>query len=305
MDYNKPTIILSPNIKNVKELPKELNFNINDFINIINENNKKYLIVSFLNEIILFKHNTTINYVTINNLIFYLIKIYNPYFNIYPCDINIIHFILFNNLDINILLKIILLLHYNKNLKINSNYENYLINIKIHYNNINDIFSNNQELNKLIKELYNSLNLYIINTNFNNNYIELFLYNKEYKINETFYDKIKNISEQINENIIDRIYDLEIYCNRLDNLIDNNDNYIFNKILNIKYNIKNINKNINKNFKFLNYKIYNLKKNNKNNKKKIYNNNNKLNNNILVILLEILLVFNFFFIFFIIKKNEF
>ena len=85
-------------------------------------------------------------------------------FIIYPLNLNIIHFILFNKLDINILLKVIIFIIYNKNESANSkiininfksNYEKLLLNLSEKDINLED--SIYLELITKIKELENKI----------------------------------------------------------------------------------------------------------------------------------------------------
>ena len=154
------------NINNINQLPREFNYdNINNLITILSDNNKKLLLLYCLNEVIIINRNylgpITFN---INTLINLILRQYNMSFIIYPLNLNIIHFILFNKLDINILLKVIIFIIYNKNESANSkiininfksNYEKLLLNLSEKDINLED--SIYLELITKIKELENKI----------------------------------------------------------------------------------------------------------------------------------------------------
>ena len=104
-------ILFTPDIDNVTKLPKNLNVNdINDLINILSEDNKKKLTLSLLNEEIKYGNqiqsygtndSRITQKITINIILHLFLRVYNNSFMIYPINLNIIHFILFNNLNIN------------------------------------------------------------------------------------------------------------------------------------------------------------------------------------------------------------
>lgn len=208
------------NINNINQLPREFNYdNINNLITILSDYNKKLLLLSCLNEVIIIG-SITFN---INTLINLILRQYNMGFIIYPLNLNIIHFILFNKLDINILLKVIIFILYNKNeLAISNgsgkcgsigsinqplNQADNIININlmetISYRKPNSL------LKPLIKLMCESIDSNIININFNNNYEKLLL--NELDIN------LEDNKDSIYLELINKIKELENKYEKLEN----------------------------------------------------------------------------------------
>ena len=229
------------------------NCDFKDFINNISSNSENYILnnlssydkktilISLLNDklieiIINFKINNEIN---INYLIFSLLKCHYENFIIYPNTINIIHFILFNNLNINILLNILLIIYYYKNHKIEFNFKKLIL--KSNYQIYDEII--NLQLNNLINELYNTININIININFDYNYNKLLLkfnYNncdyKDYTLLESNFMKNEQINNDINfKNLSNKIEKLNDNYERLNNF----------KLSKLNYEIENHNKKLN------------------------------------------------------------
>ena len=107
--------IFSSDIKDASDLPKQLNYDIGDLIKQISDNNKKYLLLSLLKINIKIKQhsdypdlNTDMNF-----LISFFLRCYKDNINIYPKNINIIHFIIFNKLNINDVLAFLITIYYN------------------------------------------------------------------------------------------------------------------------------------------------------------------------------------------------
>jgi hypothetical protein len=291
---------IESNIDNVTKLPKNLNLNnINDLINILSDDNKKKLILSLLNNEI--KCITNIdgikkiniecntannNKIKLNIIIHLFLREYNHSFIIYPINLNIIHFILFNNLNINKLLIVLLLLYYIKYIaicgyrEINHNYS-YKNGYCINY----DAYMIDQGEYKIIKkyvdDLCSTINLNIINLNFNHDYNELLydnnnnnynyssIYEEVYSLRDNDIHEIKTMIGNINYNIVTLESQIE----------DNNKKLLINKITKLENNNKLLGKLLEDNNKLLNdkinileRKITYLEKNNKN----ISANTNKL-----------------------------
>jgi hypothetical protein len=218
----------STDINNVNEFPifHDKNFRIilKDYNNNVSEDIKKYLLISLLNEEVIIPGAAKMK---INMLINIILKIYISSFIIYPFELNVIHFILFNNLDINKLLNIIIII-FNRNeenlgsMTIKDQHfgyntvENYMVKYQVSYHlsigtkvkedrlGIKNIFNpqdkHGKELNKLIYEMYNSVNTNIININFNREYEKLIFNNINH--NETNIDnlilEINQLKDEIN-----------------------------------------------------------------------------------------------------------
>ena len=188
---------------NVIELPNELNYSINDLLKNMTNKDKKLLLISLLNEkkeIYFYNENNNLIFSIKDSLNFIINLILIEYNNLlykYPLNINILHFILFNNLNMNILLYILINLYYEDKLIFDihlDNNDNPIKNLNCYYSklyniSLYDYLQNNKpciilknKLNQhilfLINELYNSLNLNIIeDNNFNHDYDKLFLNN--------------------------------------------------------------------------------------------------------------------------------
>ena len=188
---------------NVIELPNELYYSINDLLKNMTNKDKKLLLISLLNEkkeIHFYNDNNNLIFSIKDSLNFIINLILIEYNNLlykYPLNINILHFILFNNLNMNILLYILINLYYEDKLIFDihlDNNDNPIKNLNCYYSklyniNLYDYLQNNKpciilknKLNQhilfLINELYNSLNLNIIeDNNFNHDYDKLFLNN--------------------------------------------------------------------------------------------------------------------------------
>ena len=221
MDYIIANI---DNINNINQLPREFNNdNINNLITILSDLNKKLLLLSCLNEVIIinraFLGPPTFN---INTLINLFLRQYNMGFIIYPLNLNIIHFILFNKLDINILLKVIIFILYNKNELAISNWVGSIgiINQPLYQAeniiNINLMESigyrePNSLLQPLIKLMCESIDSNIININFNNNYEKLLLNDLNKDIN------LEDNKDSIYVELIFKIKELENKYEKLEN----------------------------------------------------------------------------------------
>ena len=108
-------LIVSSDIKDVTDLPNQLNYDIGDLIKPISDNNKKYLLLSLLKINIKIKqeYNHDLN-TDMNFLINFFLRCYKDNINIYPKNLNIIHFIIFNKLNIYDILVFLITIYYNK-----------------------------------------------------------------------------------------------------------------------------------------------------------------------------------------------
>lgn len=229
------------------------NCDFKDFINNISSSSEKYILnnlslyekktilISLLNDksikiIINFKINNEIN---INYLIFLLLKCHYENFIIYPNTINMIHFILFNNLNIDILLNILFIIYYYKDHNIEFNFKK--LTLKSNYQIYDKII--NLQLNNLINELYNTININIINIYFNYDYNKLLLefnYNNyDYKDYTLLESNVIN-NEQINNDI-----NFKNLSNKIEKLNDNYERLNNFKLSKLNYEIENHNKKLN------------------------------------------------------------
>ena len=246
------------NIKNINDLLNLFNSNIKNIVDYLSYNNKKYilnnlcledkkkLLISILdlklNNITLSCEGTRggamsnyniVENININNFIFILLKNYYENFIIYPHTINIIHFILFNNLDIEKLLNVMLIIIYYKNYDINFNLKKIILKSNNNKNDIIlDIFINN-----VLNDIYKNINILNININFNYNYNSLLLNNDHSSDLEKSYiylsdqNKLENIKSElsisddtfvsIDERINNLENDIKIFNDSIKNLEDN------------------------------------------------------------------------------------
>ena len=232
------------------------NCNLKDFINYISSNNenfilnnlslynKKTILISLLeNKLIKIIINNKINNeININYFIFLLLKSHYENFIIYPNNINIIHFILFNNLNIDILLNILLIIYYYKNYKIEFNFKKLIL--KSNYQIYDKII--NLQLNNLINELYDTININIINIKFNYDYNKLLLEfdynNSDYTLLESSFINDKQIN---NDKIIKLDINLKNLSNKIEKLNDTYERLNIYKLNKLNYEIENHNKKIN------------------------------------------------------------
>uniref|UniRef100_A0A6C0H8L2 Uncharacterized protein n=1 Tax=viral metagenome TaxID=1070528 RepID=A0A6C0H8L2_9ZZZZ len=247
------SLLFSSDIIDATDLPVQLNYDIKELLKYISDNNKKYLLLSLLkiNKIIILYHECSRHSIyipesittnpekgeeinkDINFLINLFIRSYHN-INIYPKNLNIIHYIIFNKINI---------------------YEVLFLAIRIYYMDICEIIlcepwsrvyinkyylfdCRNVECNTLIHNICNSYDDTNINMLFNHNYTDL-LFNGPNIINEISFltDKINNLQIQT-----DHYYKLtEEY-----NFSKNKEISIINDIvnqLNFHHNENNINKN--------------------------------------------------------------
>ena len=247
------------NIKNINDLLNLFNSNIKNIVDYLSYNNKKYILNNLCLEdkkillisILDFKLNKiTLNYnivenISINNFIFILLKNYYENFIIYPYTINIIHFILFNNLDIDKLLNVMLIIIYYNNNDINFNLKKIILKSN---NNKNDIILN-IFINNVLNDLYKNINILNININFNYNYNSLLLINDQGSSSDldksyiylSDQNKLENIKSEnslsddtfvsIDERINNLENDIKIFNDSIKNLEDDIE-IIHNKITN-------------------------------------------------------------------------
>ena len=224
------------------------NCDFKDFINYISCDSEKYILnnlslyekktilISLLNDksikiIINFKINNEIN---INYLIFLLLKCHYENFIIYPNTINMIHFILFNNLNIDILLNILLIIYYYKDHNIEFNFKK--LTLKSNYQIYDKII--NLQLNNLINELYNTIDINIININFNYDYNKLLL---EFNYNNCDYKDYTLLES----NVINNDINFKNLSNKIEKLNDNYERLNNFKLSKLNYEIENHNKKLN------------------------------------------------------------
>jgi len=98
------SVLFSSDIKNASDLPIHLNYDIENLIKHISDTNKKHLLLSLLKnniKILLYdefnKKRKELNK-DINFLINIFLRSYHDSMNIYPKNLNIIHFIIFNKI---------------------------------------------------------------------------------------------------------------------------------------------------------------------------------------------------------------
>ena len=231
-------------VSDITHLPIRLDQTIDDLLYNITHDNKKKLLLSLLNNKIYIniKHDYNIKILTLNSYIYFysIFKSINWFpINIYNINmIHMIHLIIFNDLDIDILLNIMLILYYQietfkivnfMDCKINLNEllifqkqsnNEYCISKYIEENNLY-IECNNITFIEKIYSLYESVNFNFIHTNFDYNYSELFLSTNDFKtlkqtLSQTFFNKSL---ENSNISLKNRIINLE---NDIINLKHNN-----------------------------------------------------------------------------------
>jgi len=254
-------LLFSSDIKDATDLPSQLNYDIGDLIQYISDNNKKYLLLSLLKINIEIKIYENIHESTkyngydhkydydygnqtgcihedINSLINFLLRSRHDSMNIYPNNLNIIHFIIFNKINIYEVLFLLIKIYYMKPVII---IQDYIVNFGIAnlqiYKKTGYRFSNipNCATNELLNNICKSYDITNINILFNYNYTDL-LFNGPNILNEIsiLTDKINNLQIQTNN-----YYKLNEECHFNKQKIINDINHQ----LNIHYNENNINKN--------------------------------------------------------------
>ena len=234
-------LIFSSDMKDATDLPKQLNYDIEDLIKHISDNNKKYLLLSLLKINIKLKipkqNNEYTNYIEytdlntdMNFLINYFLRIYDNSINIYPKNLNIIHFIIFNKLNIYNVLLFLIKIYYCDNMRLTN--PPYM-----------DIYNNGPGTcygcSTLILNICNSYDDNNVNMLFNHNYTDL-LFNGP---GPTISDEISILTDKINNLQIQTDYNY----NKINEdiiLIKINEVSIIDDInqLNLNYNENNINK---------------------------------------------------------------
>ena len=241
------SVLFSSDIKDASDLPIHLNYDIENLIKYISDINKKYLLLSLLkiNIKILLYDESNKNRKEINKDINFLINIflrsYHDSMNIYPKNLNIIHFIIFNKININEVLYLLIKIYYMKPCRIiQHDYPTNNIEYLQIYKKASYRFSNihNSDTNKLLNNIRESYDNTNINILFNHNYTDL-LFNGPNISNEIsiLTDKINNLQIQT-----DYYYKLNEECNFNKQKIINDINHI-NHQLNIYYNENKKNKN--------------------------------------------------------------
>uniref|UniRef100_A0A6C0H8E0 Uncharacterized protein n=1 Tax=viral metagenome TaxID=1070528 RepID=A0A6C0H8E0_9ZZZZ len=252
----------SVDIKDATDLPSQLNYDIGDLIKHISDKNKKYLLVSLLKiniKVIIYINdyekidlNTDMNYLI--NL--FLIR-YDKSIKIYPTNLNIIHFIIFNKLNVYDVLFFLIKMYYSKmsdisilknSMEIYTWYtrhntfdtchkcEKLILNICNSYddNNVNMLFNHNYTdllfngpsptISDEISILTDKINNLQIQTD---NYYKL---NEEYNINKTkIIDDINQLNLNYNENKTEIMNEISILTDKINNVQIQTD-YHYNKI---------------------------------------------------------------------------
>jgi len=272
------SVLFSSDIKNASDLPIHLNYDIENLIKHISDTNKKHLLLSLLKnniKILLYdefnKKRKELNK-DINFLINIFLRSYHDSMNIYPKNLNIIHFIIFNKINIYDVLFLLIKIYYMDPciIIIQNNHENNSIDCWEIYKKTSYSFSNKTEYyiecNKLIHNLCVSYDDTNINIFFNHNYTDL-LFNGPNILNEIsiLTDKINNLKinyvpneNNINKNeILNEIYiltntmnNLQIHTDYYYDKINKNIMLIKNKIIN---EINNLTENINQSQAHNNY----------------------------------------------------
>uniref|UniRef100_A0A6C0H8R2 Uncharacterized protein n=1 Tax=viral metagenome TaxID=1070528 RepID=A0A6C0H8R2_9ZZZZ len=230
--------IFSSDIKNATDLPIHLNYDIKDLLKYISDNNKKYLLLSLLKiniKILLYDECNT-KHKDINKNINFLINIFLRSFhdsmNIYPKNLNIIHYIIFNKINIYDVLFLVIKIYYMDPCIIiqhdhkNNSMDSWEIYKKVRYS-FSDKTEYYVECNKLIHKLCISYDDTNINILFNHDYTDL-LFNGSNSSNEIsiLTDKINNLKIQT------EYYKITEECNFNKNKLINdiNKNEIINEI---------------------------------------------------------------------------
>uniref|UniRef100_A0A6C0HA32 Uncharacterized protein n=1 Tax=viral metagenome TaxID=1070528 RepID=A0A6C0HA32_9ZZZZ len=241
-------LIFSSDIKDATDLPSQLNYDIKDLIQCISDNNKKYLLLSLLKiniKIEIYHEYTSYSkslrggmIKDINFLINLLLRSYDDSMNIYPKNLNIIHFIIFNKINIYEVLYLLIKIYYMKSvILIQQDYPSNKIECLEIYKKASYRFSDipNGDTNELLDNIRKSYDNTNINILFNHNYTDL-LFNGLNISNEIsiLTDKINNLQIQT-----DNYYKLNEECHFNKQKIINDINHQ----LNIHYNENNINKN--------------------------------------------------------------
>ena len=190
-------LIFSSDIKDASDLPRKLNNNIGDLIKHISDKNKKYLLVSLL------KINIKVNIyisddekIDINTDMNYLINLflrrYDKSIKIYPANLNIIHFIIFNKLNVYDVLFFLIKMYY-KNLSEISIHKNSMEIYTFHHNKC---FRRSINCEKLILNICNSYDDNNVNMIFNHNYTDLLFNGPGPTISDILTNKINNLQIQ-------------------------------------------------------------------------------------------------------------
>ena len=197
------SVLFLSDIKDVTDLPVQLNYDIKELLKYISDNNKKYLLLSLLKfdykiqlddgwGSILFGDD-------INFIINICLRSYHDNINIYPKNLNIIHFIIFNKINMYDVLYFLIRLYYVDWSFIRP------INIKDMprfgiYKKVRFEFSN-RDFNDLMYNICSSYDDTNINISFNHNYTDL-LFNGFTISNEIsiLTDNINNLQIQSNYN---------------------------------------------------------------------------------------------------------
>ena len=244
-------------ISDITHLPIRLDQTIDDLLDDISNDNKKKLLLSLLNNKIYIniKHDYNIKILTLDSYIYFysIFKSINWFpINIYNINMtHMIHLIIFNDLDIDILLNIMIILYYQTesfkivdfmDCKINLNElltfqkksnSDYCISKYIEENNLY-IESNNITLTFIEKifSLYRSVNFNFIHTNFDYNYSELLLSTDDFKtlkltLSETFFNKsLENNNIGLKNRIINLENDITNLKHNNITLMENNNKYV-------------------------------------------------------------------------------
>ena len=255
-------LIFSSDMKDATDLPKQLNYDIEDLIKHISDNNKKYLLLSLLKINIKLKipkqNNEYTNYIEytdlntdMNFLINYFLRIYDNSINIYPKNLNIIHFIIFNKLNIYNVLLFLIKIYYCDNMRLTNPpymdiYNNgpgtcygcstLILNICNSYddNNVNMLFNHNYTdllfngpgptISDEISILTDKINNLQIQTD---NFYKL---NEEYNVNKTkIIDDINQLNLNYNENKTEIMNEIYILTDKMNDTQIQTD-YHYNKI---------------------------------------------------------------------------
>jgi hypothetical protein len=258
--------IFSSDIKDAKDLPNQLNYDIGDLIKHISDNNKKYLLLSLLKINIKLKMEYSSSCYTdlnenMNFLINYFLRRCKNSLHIYPKNLNIIHFIIFNKLNIyNVLLVLIKIYYHMESVMWISYYSTGIYNTNINHNCSNISSSTTYVNAQLILDICNSYDDNNVNMLFNHNYTDLlfngpgptisdeisfltdkinnlqiqtdnyYKLNEEYNVNKTkIIDDINQLNLNYNENKTEIINEISILTDKMNDTQIQTD-YHYNKI---------------------------------------------------------------------------
>jgi len=205
-------LIFSSDIKDATDLPSQLNYDIKELLKYISDNNKKYLILSLLKKnnykIRINDINYEVAYIDdINFIINIFLRSYHDSINIYPKNLNIIHFIIFNKINMYDVLYFLIRLYYLEESAYIQQIDKHKITSWGINKNASYEFSDNKDLkyskeyNDLIHNICSSYDDTNINISFNHNYTDL-LFNGFTISNEIsiLTDNINNLQIQSNYN---------------------------------------------------------------------------------------------------------